>query len=123
MFDGHRLTELHEWWLWADAQAATAERNGVNAWQYEVRRDAYDAEIRARVSAQEIEQVGNRHGIYQLLFDVPDDRREYRTLYERTERALNYDQPHHWTRHADHWPPVEGCHLCREEQARRRIKP
>lgn len=114
MYEGLRLTELHEEWAWNNYHAQSDERCGEfdKAEQRQAKVEALEDEIRARVAAQEIEPVGNRHGIYQLLFGVPDALREYRTLYERTERALNYDQPHHWTNHAQHAVPVEGCRLC-----------
>ena len=116
MYEGLRLTELHEEWGWASGRAKRDRRDGLPHQEivHQLKANRLDAEIRARVAEQEIEPVGNRHGIYQLLFGVPDAQREYRTLYERTEHALNYDQPHHWTNHARHAVPVEGCHLCRE---------
>lgn len=120
MYERLRLTELHEeaGWLAESLRRANLEKREMDAAKTAGKLLAYDAEIRARVAAQEIEEPHELDPVFELSYGVPDALREYRTLYERTEHALNYDQPHHWTNHARHVTPVAGCHLCRPQPTR-----
>lgn len=103
MYEGLRLTELHEE-IAHYSEAARRERG--------TRRDLLrhyvkerDAEIRARVAAQEIGPPYLRFPAEfqkRLVFGVPDAVRKYPGRYD------------HWSYHARHAVPVEGCHLCRE---------
>jgi len=106
MYEGLRLIELYEEWVWAKSHVDLGSQE---------RAARYDAEIRRRVSAQEIGppyqyRIRDRvvrftdHQI-RLLFSIPDALRHYPGRHDR------------WSCHARHAVPVASCHLCREELA------
>lgn len=109
-----RLTELHEEWGWTSERAKRDRRDGLPHQEivHQLKANRLDAEIRARVAAQEIGLIG----------DTPDAERVY-PAKRRTYATNGVDPlqgwpvehyPAHWTNHKTHAVPVAGCHLCRE---------
>lgn len=108
MYEGRRLTELHEEWAWNNYHAQSDERCGEfdKAERRQAKVEALEDEIRARVAAQEIEPLPWYRSMGRLLYGIPDAIRKYPGRYD------------HWSYHARHAVPVEGCHLCHPQPTR-----
>lgn len=138
MYEGLRLTELHEEWANARERAARY-KNLDRAYSQigaELEAESYEAEIRARVAAQEIDfpylpMSRTQAHEYQipLLYAVPDAERVYPAkrrgipLMIRNGAGEEVEAPEwmvrlEWTHHARHAVPVEGCHLCHPQPSR-----
>lgn len=116
MYEGLRLIELHEEWAWVKRIAAHCVRDDARErWDREA--DLFDAEIRRRVSAQEIgppfllsfylkAPLVSGTEQFQLISGTPDAERRYPDRYD------------HWSCHARHAVPVPTWHLCNPEPTR-----
>lgn len=130
-----RLTELHEEWAHHAFAAHDAGRDGHDeaSDRYQREADRIDAEIRARVAIQQPPGPNGPEprragcalaavsggvifwGGVPLKHGVPDAARAYPSRRANPLAGWPVEHyPAHWTTHARHALPVEGCHLCQD---------
>lgn len=113
MYEGLRLTELHEEWAWrvaaADGKDLEGDRTGAGKARYHARK--LDAEIRRRVEELRVSGPKGLCGLAfftgrmpMLQYGITDSLRSYPGRYD------------HWSYHERHAVLVPTCHLCQSKK-------